>query len=128
MALIPLYAGLGILRKRVWSAYGYAVYTLAQLALLPPILFRSRHSAGTTLAEIGGSAALSLLIGVLFLLAGRSLAETGGVRGMAWPWIAVSAVCVVEPFVVPTGAMENTIPDRRSHRFSDRDIVQPRTR
>ena len=113
LALIPLCAGLGILRRRVWSAYGYAVFTLAQLALVPLVLFRLRHS-NNTLAGLIASTTLSLLIAALFLLAGRSLAQTGAVRGLAWPWIAVSIVCVlplffVEQFVIPTGAMENTI-------------------
>ena len=114
LALIPLYAGLGIRRKRVWSAYGYAVFNLAQLALLFLILFRARNSGTTPLAEIVVAVAFSMLIAALFLLAGRSLAQTGAPRGMAWPWIAVSAVCIlpfffVESFVIPTGSMEDSI-------------------
>jgi signal peptidase I len=49
-----------------------------------------------------------------FLLAGRSLASTGAKRGWSWPWIAVSVLTTaplifVQPFVIPTGAMENTL-------------------
>ncbi len=40
-ALIPLAAGIGILRKRVWSAYGYAVILLAQLVLVALVLLRA---------------------------------------------------------------------------------------
>jgi len=113
LALIPLCAGLGIQRKRAWSAYGYAVFTLAQLALVPLILFRQGHS-NASLASLAASTAFSLLIAALFLCAGAALAETGAPRGVAWSWIAVSAVCIlplffVDPFVVPTAAMENTI-------------------
>jgi len=82
LALIPLFAGLGILRKRVWSAYGYAVFTLAQVALVPLILFRLARS-NTTLAGMVASTALSLLIAALFLLAGRSLANAESPRGAA---------------------------------------------
>lgn len=31
IAVISLCAGIGILRKRVWSAYGFAIYLFAQL-------------------------------------------------------------------------------------------------
>src|SRR5580700_8334087 len=41
-ALIPLIAGIGILRKRVWSAYGFALYLLAQLLLAAFLLFRTK--------------------------------------------------------------------------------------
>jgi hypothetical protein len=37
-ALVPLCAAIGITRRRVWGAWGYAVYTLAQLVVLPVIL------------------------------------------------------------------------------------------
>jgi signal peptidase I len=113
MALIPLCAGVGILRKRVWSAYGFAVYTLAQLALLPVVLLRSADSAGA-LGTVAMTAAFSLGVGLLFLFAGRSLARAGTSSGRAWPWIAVSACVIlpllfVEAFVNPTGSMEDTL-------------------
>jgi len=113
LALIPLIAGLGILRKRVWSAYGFAFYLFAQLLL---VVFALLHGGGRTMGLpgiIGGAALMGLLVPV-FLFAGRSLAGTGAKRGRALPWIAVSALTTlpllfVQAFVIPTGAMENTL-------------------
>lgn len=113
VALIPLCAGIGIMRKRVWSAYGFGVYLLAQLLLIPVVLARQNHLATATPGLIG-SAVFSLCLGVLFLLAGRALDAAGAERGWMCPWIAAAALSTlpllfVEPFVIPTGAMEDTI-------------------
>ena len=112
-ALIALIAGIGILRKRVWSAYGPALYLLLQLLLLPFLLLRSRNSTATT-PEIIVDAVLTAALAALFFFAGRALVVAGGERGWAFPWIAVSALLTlpllfVQPFVIPTGAMEDTI-------------------
>jgi signal peptidase I len=58
--------------------------------------------------------ALLLIVIALYLTARRSLAATGGKRGRAWPWIAVSALMTApflffQPFLIPTGAMEDTL-------------------
>src|ERR1022692_200701 len=54
-ALIPLIAGIGIMRRRVWSAYGFAIYLFGQLFFVPFVLFR--HGGNTTgLAGIHGGA------------------------------------------------------------------------
>src|ERR1017187_9501338 len=84
VALIPLMAGIGIRRRRVWSAYGFALYLSGQLFIVPFVLFR--HGASTTgLAGIIGAAVwLAALIPLLFF-AGRSLAAAGSERGRAWP-------------------------------------------
>ncbi len=112
-ALIALIAGIGILRKRVWSAYGPALYLLLQLLLLPFLLLRSRNSTATT-PEIIVDAVLTAALAALFFFAGRALVAAGAERGWAFPWIAVSALLTlpllfVQPFVIPTGAMEDTI-------------------
>jgi signal peptidase I len=112
-ALIPLIAGIGIMRRRVWSAYGFALYGAAQLLLFPLALFRS----GSLTAGVPGIIASAALIAVLiplFLFAGRSLAIAGSERGSALPWIALSAITTlplffVQAFVIPTGAMEDTL-------------------
>ena len=57
-----------------------------------------------------GAAALA----ALFLFAGKALAAAGSKRGWALPWIAVSALLIlpfvfVQAFVIPTGAMEDTL-------------------
>ena len=108
-ALIPLFAGIGILRRRVWSAYGFVLYLLTQIVLLALLLYRH---VTPELAELGilGGAFMVVLI-PLFLFAGRSLAATQSQRGSALPWIIVSAVtCLpflfVQAFMIPTGSME----------------------
>jgi len=118
-ALIPLIAGIGILRRRAWSAWGFALYTFAQLLPVAIVLYRSgvlsRSSIGRT-APPGaiGAVALAAIVIPLFLLAGRSLAAAGIQTGRAWPWIAISAVTglpilFVQAFVVPTATMEDTL-------------------
>ena len=112
-ALIPLAAGIGMLRKSVWSAYGFAVYSFSQVALVPVVLVRSRASSSTD--ELIGSALFGLVLGCLFVLAGKSLASTCAVRhSSACPWVAVSLLTTVpvvffQPFMIPTGAMEDTL-------------------
>jgi signal peptidase I len=118
-ALIPLTAGIGIARRRVWSAYGFALYQFAQLLLLSFVLFRST----TGQAEIIAGAALVVILIAVFLFAGRSLAVASSARGWAWPWIAVSALTTlplffVQAFVIPTGSMEETL------LIGDRILVQ----
>ena len=104
-AAIPLMAGIGIARGRVWSAYGYALFQCAGLLAMPFLLFRSGHPELPLLLEAAGGAAF---------LAGRRLQAAGSKRGLASPWIAVSAVCFlpmvfVQAFVIPSAAMEDTL-------------------
>jgi signal peptidase I len=113
LAAIPLAAGIGILRKRVWSAWGYALFQFGQLLLVPVVLLRSPGGTQSNLTIIG-TAAFGVLVAVLFLLAGRSMNRAGWSRGLASPWIAITALATVpflfvQPFVTPTGAMENTL-------------------
>jgi signal peptidase I len=110
-ALIPLAAGIGILRRRVWSAYGFALFQLAQIAALPLIVWRGGSLPFAQLIVVG---IFYLVLGLLFFGAGRSLAATGTRRGSALPWIVVSCLFTlpllfVHAFVVPTGAMEDTL-------------------
>jgi signal peptidase I len=113
LALVPLLAGIGIWRRRVWSAYGLALYLLAQLLILPVLLSRPGNSSAA-LPRVLASAAFSFLFALLFLSAGRALAVAGASRGSALPWIVVAVLTTVplfffQVFVIPTGAMENTI-------------------
>ncbi|MGD0345314.1 MAG: signal peptidase I [Terracidiphilus sp.] len=113
LAVVPLCAGVGILRKRVWSAYGFATYSFAQLLLLPLILRLPGYSTGRT-GQIIANAMGSLLLGSLFLLTGRSLAASGAARGRAFPWIVAAAISTapfffVQPFEIPSGSMEGTL-------------------
>jgi len=112
-ALIPLIAGIGIMRRRKWSAWGFALYTFAQLPSVAIVLFRSGNGRTAPPGAIG-AVVLAVLVTPLFLLAGRSLAAAGAQSSRAWPWIAVSAftglpILFVQAFVVPTATMEDTL-------------------
>jgi signal peptidase I len=112
-ALIPLMAGIGILRQRAWSAWGFALYLFAQLLLIPLVLLRSGSSDRSSLDVVVTAAMLVALI-PLFLFAGRSLALLGTERGRPWPWIAISVLTTaplifIQAFVIPNGSMENTL-------------------
>jgi len=108
LALIPLVAGIGILRRRTWSAYGFALYLLAQLLLAAFLLFRDKSPNAA--AQI----VLAAILIPLFLFAGRALSTSGAQRGVVWPWIALSALTTLpliffQAFMIPTGAMEDTL-------------------
>lgn len=122
LALVPLFAGIGILRWRSWSAYGFALFEFAQLLMSPWILLRS-SSGSSAVERLVVTVVFTVLLIVLFWAAGRSLARTAGPRGQAWPWILVSALCTVpwlfvEAFATPSGSMENTL------LIGDRILVQ----
>lgn len=113
LAVVPLCAGIGILRNRVWSAYGFAMFQFAQFLLLVVLLLLPGYSTGLA-PHIIVTAIGSLGLGILFLFAGRSLATSGAAQGRAWPWI-VATVLLTAPFLfvqsfdIPSGAMENTL-------------------
>ena len=112
-ALVPLIAGIGIMRKRAWSGWGFALYTFAQLLPVSRVLLRSSSLRTGPPGAIEAVALAALLI-PLFFFAGRSLARAGARSGRAWPWIAVSAitglpVLFVQAFFIPTAAMEDTL-------------------
>ena len=111
-ALIPLCAGIGIRRGKAWSSWGFAIYSLCQLLLIPLVLSRIRNPPEA--AKLIGAAIWPLGLAVFFFLAGRRLAQRDYPRGSPFPWVILAAVTTVplfffEAFVVPTGAMENTI-------------------
>ncbi len=111
-ALVPLAAGIGILRKRVWSAYGFALFELGQLAVTPLIL---RQNSSIPRSQIILTVVLNLFLIGLFFLAGKSLASgCCAKRGSAAPWIVL--VCLftlpllfLRAFVMPSGSMEDTL-------------------
>ena len=70
-AIVPVCAGVGILRKRVWSAYGFATFSFAQLLLIPIVLFRPRFFTGHPSLMIANGMC-SLLLGILFRESGRA--------------------------------------------------------
>jgi signal peptidase I len=112
LALIPLVAGIGILRRRVWSAYGCSLYLFAQLLFMPFVLVRSHGSTSVPITI--ASAVLTLALAFLFLVAGRSLDVTGSQRGWASPWIALAVLSTIpllfiQAFVLPSSSMEDTL-------------------
>ena len=116
-AMIPLAAGIGLLRRRVWAAYGFALYNAMSLLLAPFVLIRAgglTEVAPEVAMSVVSSMLISLIAAVLFFLAGRSLVAAGAQRGWATPWIAVSVLSAMllvfaQAFVIPSGAMENTL-------------------
>jgi signal peptidase I len=110
-ALIPLAAAIGILRRRVWSAYGFALYEAAQMAVVPLLLSRTGNFSARQLSLTMMFYGLLVL---LFFLAGRALASAGAVRGWASPWIVLAALgsvpfFFVQAFVIPSGGMDDTL-------------------
>jgi signal peptidase I len=114
LAMIPLLAGIGIVRGRVWSAYGFAVFLGLSLILFPIVLSRSSGAGARNPMQILASGAFELALVVLFFLAGRSLRIAGAKTGHAFPWIAVSILvtlplALLEPFVMPSNSMAKTL-------------------
>jgi signal peptidase I len=111
--LIFAMAGIGIIRRRAWSAYGVALLCSAQLLLVPFLVFRS----GSSLAmrpDFWVAVGLMVVLIPIFFFAGRSLAAAGSPQGRAWPWIALTVLLTaplffVQGFVNPTGSMEDTL-------------------
>jgi hypothetical protein len=87
-ALIPGIAGITILRRRAWGAYGFALFELAQIAITPIVLGSSKIST----AYFAFLIVLNLCLSVLFFFAGRSLTAAGASRGAVIPWIALSCL------------------------------------
>jgi len=109
-SILPLLAGIGIVRKRVWAAYGYAMLALGQ-ALVALLLLRDQNAPT---AELDVTGVFALALSLLFFLAGRALAHSGATRGHALPWMIVACLVTfpflfVRAFVIPTGSMENTL-------------------
>ncbi len=114
--LLPLFflAGIGILRGRAWSAYGLALILVSQLLVLGISFIRDTGSIPDSKSLALGTAIINAILIILFLLAGRCLAATGAPRGRALPWLTVAVLIFVpflfvQPFVIPTGAMEDTL-------------------
>jgi signal peptidase I len=113
LAFVPLAAAIGILRGRAWSGYGFALFLLGDVLLTPVLLLRRSAPAGKS-SELIATAALGLVLMLLFLCAGRALAADGGERGRALPWmvltiLAVTPMIFVQAFAIPTGGMEDAL-------------------
>ena len=110
-ALIQIVAGVAMLRRQAWGAYGFALVQVSNAVFMFLIEVRDgtfRHAQPIVGLVIG------LLLGVLFFFAGRSLAKSGAKRGPVIPWIIVACLVsipfvFVKPFAMPSGSMEDTI-------------------
>ena len=127
LAFVPLCAGIGIARRKVWSAYGFALYLLVQAPIMIGAVFRRGHPAGVVWETIV-LAALSAGVAILFFRAGQTLSRAGAPRGRPVAWIALSALSIlpllfVQDFTIPTEAMENTI--LRGDRIVVRNFPSP---
>lgn len=110
-ALVPAAAGIGILLKRVWSAYGFALFLTAQLVVTPLLLSRT---GAVTPSRLAFAMAFNAAMAILFALAGRVLSLNGATRGWASPWIVLAVLgsvpfFFVQAFIVPSGGMEDTL-------------------
>lgn len=111
-ALVPAAAGITILRKRVWGAYGFALFELLQAILIPLALMGEAQQPGR--AQLLSGAALAIVLALLFFFAGRSLARAGAAQGLIWPWIAAAFLFTlplffVRAYDVPSSGMEDTL-------------------
>lgn len=113
LALIPLMAGIGILRRNIWSARGFALYQFCGIVL---VLFLSHRTKLTSTDRVSliATAFFSLLIVALFLFTARSLAHVEGKPGRPHPWITISVLFVLpwfflQAFSMPSASMENTL-------------------
>ena len=116
LSLIPIpifaFGAIGMLKGRAWSAYGLALYQAAQLFVVWIARFHTAPLAPS--AEQIGSMVLVAALGTLYFLTGRQLAAAGGKHGYATPWIVLAVLVAapflfVEPFIIPTGSMEDTL-------------------
>ena len=105
-------AAIGIRRSRAWSAYGLALLTVSTIVCGGIILYRD-GPVPMSAFDLAAPAVFQLLFAAIWVAAGwRMRAQSP--RGWAWPWVALSACLILFPlvvrlFIIPTGAMENTI-------------------
>ncbi|HEX3682403.1 MAG TPA: signal peptidase I [Bryobacteraceae bacterium] len=110
-AVLPIAAGVTILRRRAWGGYGFALFETAQSLFAPALLLEGASSQRIQIAAtvIGG-----LVLALLFFLAGRALSRAGASEGLRWPWMVLTVaftvpLLFVRAYSVPSGSMENTL-------------------
>jgi signal peptidase I len=112
-APVFLIGGIGIVRRRVWSAYGLAMFQAAQLLSLLVVMFRGASPFVGTQMLAGAILALA----VLFFVSGRRLVASGGKKEHVVPWAVLTGLTVVPavlfvfllPFAMSSASMENTL-------------------
>lgn len=111
VAAVPAMAGITILRRHSWGAYGFALFEATQSVVLPALLLRESSIPPSQIVSL---VVWGLILAVVFFLAGRSLSAAGAGPGSSWPWIAITLLATVpfvflRPYVMPSGSMENTL-------------------
>ena len=110
-SLVPLFAAIGILRRQVWSAYGFALFEISQLITLPLVLARG---GSLPRSQVIFTVVLAVSVALLFFLAGRSLSSARATGDSPFPWLVICCLFTLplfffEPFIIPTGSMEDTL-------------------
>jgi len=86
--LVAILAAVGILLRRVWSAYGFAL--LLALSILAMLIFAIIGQNSGSFGQILVSVVLYSLVAGLFVLAGLSLKVEGAKKGTPIPWIVIA--------------------------------------
>jgi signal peptidase I len=109
-AVLPIAAGVTILRRRAWGGYGFALVALTQVLMMLLLLVDSSIPA----RQAWLTAIFGVAFGSLFYFAGKALSRAGAKAGARWPWIGLALafsvpLLFVRPYVMPSGSMENTL-------------------
>jgi signal peptidase I len=115
-AFIFFAAAAGLWRGVSWCGFGPALWAAAQVVLALELFANWKQLSGIDLASVAVSIVIYLPAAWIFFRAGKALAAAGS-QGFAAPWIALTALTLalgvtflfVRPYVIPTGAMEDTI-------------------
>ena len=107
-----LLSAFGMLRRRAWSAYGFAF--LLALSMLAVLYFAVTGQSSGGFLQVSIGLIIYFGIAVLFFMAGLGLSLTGAKRGTPVPWILMALLFSVpflffRPMSLPTGSMEDTL-------------------
>lgn len=116
-AFIYFAAAVGLWRGVPWCGFGPALWTTAQVVLAVELVGYWKQLAATDLVTVVVSIFIYLPAAWVFYRAGRTLVTAGSPRSFAAPWIALTTLTLAigmmflfwRPYVIPTGAMEDTI-------------------
>ncbi len=109
---VALLAGVGIMMRRVWSAFGFAL--LLGLSTVAKLFFALTGQNVGSVGQLLFSVVLYVGIAGLFVLAGLSLKVDGAKMGSPIPWVVIALILSI-PFVyfpsvsITSKAMESTL-------------------
>ncbi len=108
VCLVAILAAVGILLRRVWSAYGFAL--LLALSIVAMLFFALTGQNAGSFLQILVSLVLYSAVALLFVLAGLSLKVAGARMGTPIPWILI-ALLFSGPFLYyrPVSVSTNTL-------------------